>query len=864
VNTCAAAAATHVFTSSRVHAVTNSGERLLSSDPSVSVIVLNYNGREHLQACFGALLALDYPAGQLDLVLADNASTDDSLALMAREFPGVRVVRLDRNYGFSGGYNRAIADAPNELVVLLNNDTRVAPGFVRELVACWQRHQPVCAAVGAAMLTWDGRTVDFGGARLNFHAFALVSGRGQPYRPDSLGVERPIPFPCGGAMLIERRFYLDLGGLDEDYFAYFEDLDLGWRVWLCGREVWFAPASIVFHVEHGYWNKVPTIERMRRLELNALRTMVKNYEQSTLDRVLPAALELAVQRAALDSMGPVAALKPEGDAPARVEGVALAPLLAVQSLPAVWPALQARRAQVQQMRRRSDAELIALFGDGWLAPARVEPAYVTAHRRVVAAHGLEALVNPGGNTIATVGARTRLLIICHDTVGPNMSGPALRHWELARVLARHLDVTLAAPGEPAREPEGFRLAGYRRADSASLAALLAETDVIFTYARVLLELPFLATAGRPLALDLATPYMLEALEQHAARPPDEQQREQDELVRALRGQLAAGDFFVCASERQRLFWLGALSSAGRINPATFDDDLSLRALIDVVPFGVPSEPPRHRRRVLKGVHPAIGEHDRLILWGSGIWDWFDPLTLLRALARVVAVRPEVKLFFAARSHFDPSVVPEHAMAARAVELARELGLLDTHVFFGDWVPYDERENYLLEADLGASLHFDHVETRFAVRTRLLDYFWAGLPMVVTRGDVLSEVVDREGLGRVVAAGDVDGLAAAILELLDTQDLRARLAPAFDRVRAQYAWQRAAEPLLAFCRAPHPAADAGTRLAGEPAGLVAVPPPWWRLPLRAIEYLRAGGVRYVWQGLRLYGRWIRESARRRGP
>jgi glycosyltransferase involved in cell wall biosynthesis len=462
--------------------------------------------------------------------------------------------------------------------------------------------------------------------------------------------------------------------------------------------------------------------------------------------------------------------------------------------------------------------------------------------------------------------RARVLIIGHDTIGPKMAGPALRQWELAHVLARELDVTLAAPGTPAREPDGFRLAGYRRADAASLAGLIGESDVIVTYLTMLRELPVLANAGRPLAFDLYIPHMLEALEQWecAGRPLDEQQRELDGLIGALGGELRAGDFFVCGSERQRRFWLGALTAAGRVNPATFDDDPSLRRLIDVLPFGLGSAP-EPRRRVLKGVWPGIGADDRVVLWGSGIWNWFDPLTIIRAVAALVPARPELKLFFVARSHFDASVLPEQAMARQAVDLAGALGLLDRHVFFGNWIPYDERGDYLLEADLGVSLHFDHLETHFAERTRLYDFLWAGLPMVVTGGDVVSERVAAARLGRVVAAGDVEGVAAAIAALLDTPGLKAQLAPQFAALRAELSWERVARPLLAFCRAPRLAADAASRAAEPPgAQFVPVPPPWWRLPQRAAEYLRAGGPGYLRQGMAMYWRWLRESLAARRP
>src|SRR5206468_11661898 len=143
---------------------------------------------------------------------------------------------------------------------------------------------------------------------------------------------------------------------------------------------------------------------------------------------------------------------------------------------------------------------------------------------------------------------------------------------------------------------------------------------------------------------------------------------------------------VCASEKQRDYWLGMLAANNRINPHEYDADPTMRDLIDVVPFGVPAEPPRPTGRALKGAYSGIGENDRVILWGGGIWEWFDPLTLIRAVHQIRDTHPEVKLFFMGVKHPNP-LVPDMDMTARAMALAEELGLTGSAVFFNDWVPY---------------------------------------------------------------------------------------------------------------------------------------------------------------------------------
>ena len=207
-----------------------------------------------------------------------------------------------------------------------------------------------------------------------------------------------------------------------------------------------------------------------------------------------------------------------------------------------------------------------------------------------------------------------------------------------------------------------------------------------------------------------------------------------------------GDFFICASTKQRDFWLGQLSALGRINPQTYDGDETLESLITVVPFGLPDTAPVHTRDVVKGVVPGIGPNDKVIIWGGGVYNWFDPITLLHAVDLLRRRRPDVRLFFLGLRHPNPEV-PEMRMAVAARRTADELGLAGSHVFFNEeWVPYDERQNYLLEADVAVSTHLDHVETAFSFRTRILDYLWGGVPIVATEGDALADIIDAKGLG----------------------------------------------------------------------------------------------------------------------
>jgi hypothetical protein len=152
-------------------------------------------------------------------------------------------------------------------------------------------------------------------------------------------------------------------------------------------------------------------------------------------------------------------------------------------------------------------------------------------------------------------------------------------------------------------------------------------------------------------------------------------------------------------------------------------------------------------------------------------------------------------------------VPEMQMATATRSLSDALGLTDKHVFFNDeWVDIDDRQNYLLDADVGVSTHFQHVETTFAFRTRILDYLWARLPIVATRGDTFGDLVEAEGLGVSVPEEDVDALADALERTLYDDEFAGKCREAVDRVRASYSWDTVLQPLLDFCREPRRAPD----------------------------------------------------------
>jgi len=406
-----------------------------------------------------------------------------------------------------------------------------------------------------------------------------------------------------------------------------------------------------------------------------------------------------------------------------------------------------------------------------------------------------------------------VLIISHDIVGEQMAGPGIRYFNLARVLSQEFKVILAVPCpvNPEFQKEDFHLAQYQRGDWDSIKELVNGAKAVILNSEAAGDFPQLLGVDVPVAVDGYDPLLIEWLVLSGSRP-EEQEAHWGSRMRSLNYQYLVGDFFVCASERQRDWWLGLLEANGRINPWTLREDTSLRRLIDVVPFGLPEIRPEHTQNVIKGIWPGVQEEDKVILWGGGLWPWLDPLTAIRAVALVWQQRKDIRLVFPGGKHPNPAMagIPTHLEDAR--RLADQLGLLDKGIFFGDWVKYKLWPNVLLESDIALTLHDENaLEARLAFRTRLLDYIWASIPIVATRGDATSEYITQHEIGVLVDNQDAAGAAQAIQQLLEIpkKDLEGR----FDQARQALTWERVARPLAEFCRKPRQAPDK-QHLAGQ--------------------------------------------------
>ena len=238
-----------------------------------------------------------------------------------------------------------------------------------------------CAATTAKMYSWDGKLMNSAGGGMNFHGIGIQRGYLEDPGPEHDWARKTL-FACGGAMAMDARVFDELGGFDEEFFAYYEDVDLGWRTWIAGYEVLYTPLSVCYHHHSSTSRRMP-MEMIRLLQVrNPLLACFKNYGDEAFGKVFPALLALSVRRmfasAGIEDDGPFRIQNAVTDATGpvrkmweRARGgvsetfpltrVATADFIGMNDLLGNWDAWMERRRAVQSTRQRADEEIFRLF-----------------------------------------------------------------------------------------------------------------------------------------------------------------------------------------------------------------------------------------------------------------------------------------------------------------------------------------------------------------------------------------------------------------------------------------------------------------------------------------------------------------------
>ena len=269
-----------------------------------AIVILNWNTKGYLQQFLPGLIA-STEGMDAEVIVADSASTDGSLEILSQEFPSVRQIPLDKNYGFTGGYNRALAQVEADYFVLINSDIEVPEGWLRPLVA-WMDAHPECGACGPKLLSWHERDrFEYAGAAgglLDRYGYPFCRGRVMSrVEKDEGQYDAPadVFWVSGACLLVRSRLWKQFGGLDDRFFAHMEEIDLCWRMQLRGWKVTVVPQSYVYHIGGG---TLPN-ESPFKLRLNFRNNLLllENNLPATLGSYFKARVRI-LERMCLDGM----------------------------------------------------------------------------------------------------------------------------------------------------------------------------------------------------------------------------------------------------------------------------------------------------------------------------------------------------------------------------------------------------------------------------------------------------------------------------------------------------------------------------------------------------------------------------------
>lgn len=221
----------------------------------VSVVIINYNGRKYLEKFLPSLLASTY--SNMELIIADNASSDDSLEFLRISYPAIRIIEMKRNHGYAGGYNEALKEVESEYYVLLNSDVEVSPGWIEPVIALMEKDKEIGACQPKILSYHKKDHFEYAGA-----SGGWIDSLGYPFARGRIfdicevdsgqyNETKKIFWASGAALFVRSALYHQTKGMDNYFFAHMEEIDFCWRLQLLGYSIYVCPDSVVYHVGGG-------------------------------------------------------------------------------------------------------------------------------------------------------------------------------------------------------------------------------------------------------------------------------------------------------------------------------------------------------------------------------------------------------------------------------------------------------------------------------------------------------------------------------------------------------------------------------------------------------------------------------------
>lgn len=559
----------------------------MSNLPTVSIVIVNLNGKQLLRDCIKSIKRLDYPCDRLEVVVVDNGSTDGSVEFLHENYKSVKVIRNTKNEGFAKPSDDGVRAAKGDYVAFLNSDMRVEKDWLIELIRSLERNNAKCA--GSVILNWDGKRLDFAGGGVNFLGLGYHNDFNRPMSEMEplLTKDRELLFACGGAMIIERETFLFAGGFDGDYFAYFEDTDLGWRLNVLGFKVVLSVKSRVYH-KHSATSKTIIKERIQYLfERNKLFTCYKNYGDDLFYKVFLPSLLLQIREAYIYSGidGYNYNIENPGEFDnerVKIGQRAAMKLTALNEFAKSVAAMSKKREFIQKNRKISDEQIKMFMDKPFYSFPMDSGEYLNAEFDIVKAFGIDKELS---NNL-----KTGVLFITGAKNGAETEKSKLRCRKLSEQLkvGDDFEVTIACPNgfESAYE----KAVAYNNNDFTNLVEAVRNCTVV-----VLLGL--LPCLNNELKNAISKKYVVADMASLCGGFSEEADgntqkfRTLNEMSKIFNQTAEIADFYICESKEQNDCLLGIMAAQGVSAPVNLSENGETTAV-------VPSEEDNDRQNAL--------------------------------------------------------------------------------------------------------------------------------------------------------------------------------------------------------------------------------------------------------------------------
>jgi len=746
--------------------------------PLVSAIIVAYKSLDWLGEVIPSIYDQTY--SPIEIILVENESNDGTIEWIEENYPEIKIIKLISTTSFAKANNIGISSAKGDYIFLVNPDVKVGSDAISEMVRLEKKHGDNAIVAGKLKFWWAPSFINGIGNRVGQFSWGTDNCLGYlDLGQFDYWIE--LPSACFAATLFPKKLFDFIGSIDENFPMYYEDAEWSYRARAKGIRVIPAANAIIYHAFGG---KIPgekndnlTPTKLQNVAYGRYRFVIlindkylfrflKNYLIEDLLNIFRLLLKIDFRN-----------MKAYFNAWAKV----------IHDLPEILK----KRKLLQNQRTVDDDELYAIQKK--MPRTLVWEGLPELTWQLIEDYYLKKIISRKVYLMPEFDNKNRqphFLIASIDIIDEKMAGPGMRYLEIAKELSKFMAVTLAIPNSTNLEIPNLRIVQYWEEHPDSLRVLIENCDAALISGYMVEKFKFLPEMENRIIVDLYDPIVLENLHYYLDESINNQKLLNDQTVKITNDLANLGDFFICGNERQRDYWLGVLTANGRINPENFIHDSSLRSLIDIVGIGLPKDLP-DTTPIIRGIHPNIPANAKIVLWGGGIWNWLDPLTLIKAWPQVIKENPDARLVFLGTRHPNP-LVPQHEMASKAIGLAKELGEFEKSIVFFEWVSYKDRERFLSEADISVTLHPIHVETRFSLRTRVLDAIWAQIPVIITDGDITSEWIKNYHIGEVVNEFDSLSVANAINYLLSKP--KTTWLTGFSALHQLLSWEKVIEPL----------------------------------------------------------------------